>query len=77
MQFFFCNMNDKKNIVVLIYLLEMFGLWMDSIHCYCTQEKRNSGNHCTNQPLCPPVILVGTWKDEVKISEGEEVFILH
>ncbi|XP_071175749.1 uncharacterized protein [Mytilus edulis] len=52
---------------------EMFGLWMDSIHCYCTQEKRNSSNHSTNQPLCPPVILVGTWKDEVKISEGEEI----
>ncbi|VDI03474.1 Hypothetical predicted protein, partial [Mytilus galloprovincialis] len=52
---------------------EMFGLWMDSIHCYGPQEKRNSINHCTNQPLCPPVILVGTWKDEVKISEGEEI----
>ncbi|CAG2228750.1 unnamed protein product [Mytilus edulis] len=52
---------------------EMFGLWMDSIHCYCTQEKRNSSNHCTNQPLCPPVILVGTWKDKVKISKGEEL----
>ncbi|XP_063442140.1 uncharacterized protein LOC134722449 [Mytilus trossulus] len=52
---------------------EMFELWMESIHCYCPKEKRNSSNHCTNQTISPPVILIGTWKDAVKISEGEEM----
>ncbi|CAC5382463.1 unnamed protein product [Mytilus coruscus] len=59
----------------------MFRLWMDSIHCYCRSEKQNtkSGSNTaevkdlTDQRLDPPVILVGTCKDQIEIAEGEEM----
>ncbi|XP_052063134.1 uncharacterized protein LOC127702870 [Mytilus californianus] len=63
----------------------MFRLWMDSIHCYCKLENQNtkSGSNTdvvkdlTDQRLDPPVILVGTYKDQIEITEGEEVLILY
>lgn len=63
----------------------MFRLWMDSIHCYCRSEKQNtmSGsntaevNELTHHRLDPPVILIGTCKDQIEIVDEEEVLILY
>lgn len=62
----------------------MFQLWMDSIHCYCrieeqtnTAESNTATMHermrDTDDFLDPPVVLVGSHKDKVEPSEGEEV----
>ncbi|CAG2195215.1 unnamed protein product [Mytilus edulis] len=62
---------------------EMFQLWMDSIHCYCRIEEQTNtaeSNTATMHErmrdkydfLDPPVVLVGSHKDKVEPSEGEE-----
>lgn len=64
--------------------VDMFQLWMNSIHCYCTREQLNKHgsntpgmnehtNTCASNTLDPPVILVGSHKDKVRCSKDEEV----
>ncbi|CAC5363360.1 unnamed protein product [Mytilus coruscus] len=63
---------------------DMFQLWMNSIHCYCTREQRNKPESNTtgmnennetyaSNTLDPPVILVGSHKDKVRHSKGEKI----
>ncbi|CAG2211577.1 unnamed protein product [Mytilus edulis] len=55
---------------------EMFQLWMNSIHCYCSHEEQEMKAESNTEEsekvkktyLKPPVILVGSYKDEMKIS---------
>lgn len=57
----------------------MFQLWMDSIHCYCRIEEQTHTSESNTATMHgrmrdnPPVVLVGSHKDKVKLSEGEEV----
>ncbi|CAG2188851.1 unnamed protein product [Mytilus edulis] len=56
----------------------IFRLWMDSIHCYCRPNEfsyisNNDTKSISEDPFDPPVILVGTWKDQVQNPAGEEI----
>ncbi|CAG2236157.1 unnamed protein product [Mytilus edulis] len=65
--------------------INMFQLWMNSIHCYCrlddqqnkpesfTAKKDESTETQETNILDPPVILVGSHKDKVRLSKGEKV----
>ncbi|XP_076087741.1 uncharacterized protein LOC143058163 [Mytilus galloprovincialis] len=62
------NVDDKE-------ALDLFRLWMDSIHCYSTMNEKTNAykdNTRIQEDLDPPVFIVGTWKDAVT-SETEEV----
>ncbi|VDI30125.1 Hypothetical predicted protein, partial [Mytilus galloprovincialis] len=75
------NEADDKNAQ------EMFQLWMDSIHCYCRlDDQQNKPGSFTakidestetqeTNILDPPVILVGSHKDKVRLSKGEKIEI--
>ncbi|VDI60885.1 Hypothetical predicted protein [Mytilus galloprovincialis] len=75
------NEADDKNAQ------EMFQLWMNSIHCYCRlDDQQNKPASVTptmdestekeeTNKCDPPVILVGSHKDKVKISKGETIGI--
>lgn len=62
----------------------MFQLWMNSIHCYCRlddQKNKSASNIADSDEgmkkkkyLDPPVVFVGSHKDQVTPSAGEEVF---
>ncbi|XP_052067823.1 uncharacterized protein LOC127707359 [Mytilus californianus] len=75
------NEADDKNAQ------EMFQLWMNSIHCYCRlDDQQNKPESFTakidestetqeTNILDPPVILVGSHKDKVRLSKGEKIEI--
>ncbi|XP_063408088.1 uncharacterized protein LOC134691471 [Mytilus trossulus] len=75
------NEADDKNAQ------EMFQLWMNSIHCYCRldDQEKNPGSFTAKKDestetqetnmLDPPVILVGSHKDKVRLSKGEKIGI--
>ncbi|VDI29325.1 Hypothetical predicted protein [Mytilus galloprovincialis] len=49
----------------------LFRLWIDSIHCYSRLEEQNiisDDKTTTSGDLDPPVVIVGTWKDAVKLE---------
>ncbi|CAG2229092.1 unnamed protein product [Mytilus edulis] len=52
---------------------EMFQLWMNSIHCYCSTTEVLGSIEEKNKCLYPPVVLVGTHKDKVEASEEVKV----
>lgn len=57
------------------YFVDLFRLWIDSIHCYSRLEEdkqKSAENMSASESLDPPVVIVGTWKDAVT-SESEEV----
>ncbi|XP_052096699.1 death-associated protein kinase dapk-1-like [Mytilus californianus] len=54
---------------------EMFQLWMNSIHCYCSTTEVLGSIEEKNKSLYPPVVLVGTHKDKVEASEEVKVYI--
>ncbi|CAC5363352.1 unnamed protein product [Mytilus coruscus] len=66
---------------------EMFQLWMNSIHCYCRLDdqqhkpesvtpKMDESTEKEETNMCdPPVILVGSHKDKVRNSKGEQIGI--
>ncbi|VDH94776.1 Hypothetical predicted protein [Mytilus galloprovincialis] len=54
----------------------LFRLWIDSIHCYSRLEEGNiisDDKTTTSGYLDPPIVIVGTWKDAVDVSEAETV----
>lgn len=60
----------------------MFQLWMNSIHCYSTLEKRKNEHESITESigvntymLDPPVVLVCSHKDKIEPSKGENVNI--
>ncbi|XP_076113978.1 uncharacterized protein LOC143082263 isoform X2 [Mytilus galloprovincialis] len=59
---------------------DMFQLWMNSIHCYCTLEKRKNEHESITESmgvntymLDPPVVLVCSHKDKIEPSKGENI----
>ncbi|XP_052096685.1 uncharacterized protein LOC127731862 isoform X2 [Mytilus californianus] len=52
---------------------EMFQLWMNSIHCYCSTTEVLGSIEEKNKSLYPPVVLVGTHKDKVEASEEVKI----
>ncbi|XP_063417379.1 uncharacterized protein LOC134699912 [Mytilus trossulus] len=53
---------------------DMFELWMNSIHCYCTLEhEKNRPAGTTDEMKSPPVILVGSHKDKVMPTEEKKI----
>ncbi|XP_063407885.1 uncharacterized protein LOC134691346 [Mytilus trossulus] len=52
---------------------EMFQLWMNSIHCYCSTTEVIGSIEEKNKCLYPPVVLVGTHKDKVEASEEVKI----
>ena len=57
------------------FFVDLFQLWMDSIHCYSRLEEdghRFDVNEKTSDDLDPPIVIVGTWKDAL-ISDEQEV----
>ncbi|XP_063408132.1 uncharacterized protein LOC134691514 [Mytilus trossulus] len=52
---------------------EMFQLWMNSIHCYCSTTEVLGSIEEKNKCLYPPVVLVGTHKDKVEASEEVKI----
>ncbi|XP_052096751.1 uncharacterized protein LOC127731935 isoform X4 [Mytilus californianus] len=54
---------------------EMFQLWMNSIHCYCRPKSNDEEVHRKENDnyIYPPVVLVGSHKDKVELTEGEEI----
>ncbi|XP_071142186.1 ankyrin-1-like [Mytilus edulis] len=54
---------------------EMFQLWMNSIHCYSRLKSNNEEvqRKENDDYIYSPVVLVGTHKDEVVLTNGEEV----
>ncbi|XP_076082619.1 uncharacterized protein LOC143053718 [Mytilus galloprovincialis] len=53
---------------------DLFRLWMNSIHCYSRQEEDNNKSEDISREsddLDPPVVIVGTWKDDVYSESGE------
>lgn len=59
------NMQNKSTID----FVDLFCLWMDSIHCYCKMESDDIIR--TQEYLDPPVVVVGTWKDAMTSQPGE------
>lgn len=61
----------------------MFQLWMHSIHCYCIPEEQKNKHEINtteseqgkNRCLEPPVVLVGSHKDKLEPTEGQQVLI--
>ncbi|CAG2238649.1 unnamed protein product [Mytilus edulis] len=54
---------------------DLFRFWMDSIHCYSRMDETKNeyaDNSRIRDYFDPPVVIVGTWKDDVT-SETEEV----
>lgn len=65
--------SDVKSL--FYYFVDLFRLWLDSIHCYSKleEDQQTSGeNISASDGLNPPVVIVGTWKDDLT-SESEEV----
>lgn len=59
------------------FFVDLFRLWMDSIHCYSRlEEDKHDDNERTTDEHDPPVIIIGTWKDAVS-SDVEEVYIFN
>ncbi|VDI30931.1 Hypothetical predicted protein [Mytilus galloprovincialis] len=54
---------------------EMFQLWMNSIHCYCSTTEVLGSIEEKNKCLYPPVVLVGTHKDKVEASEEVKLWM--
>ncbi|XP_071144055.1 probable serine/threonine-protein kinase roco8 [Mytilus edulis] len=54
---------------------EMFQLWMNSIHCYCRPKSNNEEMQRKENDdyIYPPVVLVGSHKDKVVLTKGEEI----
>ncbi|XP_071142139.1 death-associated protein kinase 1-like [Mytilus edulis] len=52
---------------------DMFQLWMNSIHCYCSTTEVLGSIEEKNKCLYPPVVLVGTHKDKVEVSEEVKI----
>lgn len=57
----------------------MFRLWIDSIHCYCQMQQQkqtdnNTENGINDDKLDPPIVVVGTFKDQVKAFGGKQVY---
>lgn len=64
-------------VMMTRYFVDMFKLWMNSIHWYCRfedQHDKPEDIHTDgNNKYDPPVILIGTHTDEVNYSEKEMV----
>lgn len=77
------RLNHTHADVHIFIFVEMFQLWMNSIHCYCRledQKNKFESNTADNKKdkhnyLEPPVIIVGSHKDKVEPSEEKKVFI--
>ncbi|CAC5359248.1 unnamed protein product [Mytilus coruscus] len=52
---------------------DLFRLWIDSIHCYCRLEQDKNEADDNKLPNCidPPVVVIGTWKDDVTCEKEE------
>lgn len=53
---------------------------MDSLHCYSRLEEDETFSFDNKKMLDnidPPVVLVGTWKDAVPTSNGEQVLQIY
>ncbi|CAG2205323.1 unnamed protein product [Mytilus edulis] len=61
------NETDKEDTQV------MFRLWVDSIHCYCQLQQQNvTMNGINDDQLDPPIVVVGTFKDQVAADDEEQ-----
>lgn len=55
----------------------MFRLWVDSIHCYCQLQQQNvTMNGINDDQLDPPIVVVGTFKDQVAADDEEQVYMI-
>lgn len=75
-----CNLQKCFDIISLYYfIVDLFQLWMDSIHCYSRLEEDNNTSDdkmTKSDDLNPQVVIVGTWKDAVA-SDVQEVLKIY
>lgn len=58
---------------------DLFKLWIDSIHCYSRlddNKHKSDDKMRSSDDLDPPVVCVGTWKDEVDFKMYLNVWII-